>query len=195
MQDSMMLGLHVLMGLSLAACTGLRAFMPLFVVGVLVRMGQIPIDKDFLFVSSDPALVVFGIATVVEIIGDKFPMVDHALDALGTVVKPIAATLLFASVMTELSPLHASVLGLLAAGSTATVMHVKKASVRLASSAGTLGFANPVVSTAEDVLCGGGIALSILMPVLAMVFVVLFLAAGFWMVKRFKPPIKPPLTA
>jgi len=189
MQDPVVLGVHVLMGLSLAACTGLRAFMPLFVVGVLARFGQMHLSPAFDFLSSEPALVVFGVATVIEVVGDKFPMVDHALDALGTFIKPVAATVLFASVMTDLQPLHATVLGLLAAGSTATVMHVKKASVRLASSAGTLGFANPFVSTAEDVFCGSGIALSVIAPVLAMLAVVGFLAAGFWLVRRMKPPV------
>lgn len=190
MADPLTLSVHALMGVSLAACAGLRAFMPLFVVGMLARMGRLPLGQDFQFLSTDAALIVFGIATVVEMVGDKFPAVDHGLDALGTFVKPVAATAVFASVMTELSPLQATLLGLMAAGGTATVMHVKKSSVRLVSSAGTLGMANPLLSTLEDLLCGVGIALSILVPLLAVLGGLLLLVAGSWLARRVKRALR-----
>lgn len=183
MGDPIGLVLHVFMGLGLAACTGLRAFMPLFVVGVMARAGQLPLGPDFQFLTTDPALVAFGAATLVEVIGDKLPAVDHALDAAGLFVKPIAATALFASVMVDMPPLHATVLGMMAAGSTATVMHVKKATVRLLSSVSTLGLANPILSTAEDAVCGVGVVLSVVVPVIAVILAGLLVAAGYWRLK------------
>ena len=39
---------------------------------------------------------------MVEIVGDKFPAVDHALDALSTVLRPAAGSLLAASVMWQI---------------------------------------------------------------------------------------------
>ncbi|MBM3465401.1 MAG: DUF4126 domain-containing protein [Armatimonadetes bacterium] len=190
MDDTLVFSLHALMGLSLAACAGLRAFMPLFVVGLMARFGEVPLGADFGWIGSDTALVVFGMATLIELIGDKFPLVDHALDAVGTVIKPVAATLIFASVMIDLSPLQATVLGIVSAGSTATIMHLKKASLRLLASTGTFGMANPVVSTLEDVACGAGIALSLLAPVLAMAAVITTLLFGFWLVRRIRPALK-----
>lgn len=184
MSDPVVLVLHVFMGLGLAACTGLRAFMPMFVVGVLARAGQVALGNDFQFLTTDPALVVFGIATLVEVIGDKVPAVDHALDAAGVVIKPVAATALFASVMVEMPPFHATVLGMMAAGSTATVMHMKKATVRMLSSVSTLGLGNPILSTAEDAMCGVGIVLSVVVPVLAVLLAALLIAAGYWLLKR-----------
>lgn len=186
MQDPLVLSVHALMGVSLAACTGLRAFMPLFVVGMLARFGHVPLEKDFWWLANDATLVVFGIATAAEMIGDTFPTVDHAMDALATLIKPVAATLLFAAVMADLDPLEACVLGLMAGGTTATVLHLKKASLRLISSAGTFGLANPVISIAEDLLCGGGIAIAVMVPAVAMMLVIGVLAVGFWAVRRLR---------
>ncbi len=191
MHDPVALTIHALMGLSLAACTGLRAFMPLFVVGLLSHLGYVPLAHDFAWLSNESALIVFGLATFAEVMADKFPLVDHALDALGVIVKPVAATLLFASVMRDLNPLHACVLGLVAAGSTATVMHLKKASVRLATSATTFAVLNPAVSVLEDLMCAGGITIAILAPVVAMILVTGFLLVGFWLMRRVKEQFDP----
>lgn len=186
MEDAVGLSLHIMMGLGLAACTGLRAFMPMFVVGLLARAGHVALGPEFQFLTSDPAIVVFGIATLVEIVGDKIPAIDHALDAVGVVVKPVVGTALFASLMTDLTPVQATALGMMGGGGTATVLHLKKTLLRLLSSAGTLGLANPLISASEDVTCGVGIAVSLLLPVLAMIALVLLLAVGFQMRRRLR---------
>lgn len=171
MNDPVSLGLHVMMGLGLAACAGLRAFMPFFVVGMLARTGHLTLAREFHFLVTDPALMVFGIATVVEMLGDKFPVIDHALDASASVFKPVAATALFTSVVTDLPPLYAAILGLMTAGSTATVLHFKKATFRLVSSFGTFGLGNPLISLFEDVLCAVGVVMSVLKPLVALIAV------------------------
>lgn len=186
MQDPLTLALHVMMGLSLAACTGLRAFLPLLIVGGVARAGHLTLSPDFRFLASDASLLVFAVATVVEMAGDKIPAVDHALDALGTFVKPLAATAVFVSVNSELKPLHAVVLGLLSGGGTAALFHLKKASVRLVSSVGTFGLGNPVLSMAEDLACGAGAVMSVMVPILAFVMVLLVVAMGAWALRHLR---------
>ena len=80
---------HLAMGIALSACAGLRAFLPLFIVGLSGRLGWVPLSGTFEWLADWPALVVFGIAVVAELVGDKFPAVDHFLDAVQTIVKPI----------------------------------------------------------------------------------------------------------
>ncbi len=77
---------QIAMGLSLAACAGLRAFLPLFVVGAAGRLEWIPLTDSFAWMTSWPALLVFGFAVLTELLGDKFPLVDHFLDALQSFV-------------------------------------------------------------------------------------------------------------
>src|SRR5690349_5616343 len=43
------------------------------------------------WLASTGALWALGTAAVLEIAADKVPMVDHALDAVGTVLRPLAA--------------------------------------------------------------------------------------------------------
>src|SRR6187402_1753586 len=69
----------IALGIGLAACAGLRAWLPLFAVGVSVRLGVLPLGESFRFLGSNIALSVFAVATLIELIADKIPVVDHAL--------------------------------------------------------------------------------------------------------------------
>ena len=180
------------MGIGLASCAGLRAFLPLLVVGVAGRLDFIPLTRSFAWLESWPALIVFGVAVVSEFLADKFPVVDHFLDSIQVFVKPIAGTILMASVLTELSPLHATVLGLIGGGTVAGAVHLGKAKLRLASSATTAGAANPLLSLLEDVGAFVGSIAAIVVPLLMLFLLILFvlvaiLAFRHWRRSRTVP--------
>src|SRR4029450_5803084 len=88
---------------ALAACAGIRAWLPLLLAGGLARAGLLKMGDSFAFIGSNKALCLFAAATLIEILGDKTPAVDHSLDALGTVLRPAAGSLLAASVMWNVS--------------------------------------------------------------------------------------------
>jgi uncharacterized protein DUF4126 len=158
----------VALAIGLAACAGLRAWLPLLLTGGLVRAGMIEVGSSFAFLSSDRALILFGLASVIEIVADKVPAIDHALDAVGTVLRPVAATVLAASVFGSfLDPVAALALGLAVGAPTALVPHAGKSVLRAASSAFTGGLANPVISVLEDLITLALFVLTVLVPVLA----------------------------
>lgn len=192
--DIALLFWQLALGFSLAATTGLRAFFPLFVAAAAGRLGQVTLGPSFAWMGSDPALIVFGSAVVIEVLGDKVPALDHVLDACGVFVKPAAATLLAASMFTSMDPVMASALGLVTGGAVAGGVHVVKAKARLASSVFTFGTGNPVLSLAEDVLAVVGVVLAMLLPILA-AFVILCLLAlgGFFAVRHFTRTRVPPV--
>lgn len=163
-QETLSLLFQVGMGVSLAACAGLRAFLPMFVAGVAGRFELIPLAGPFEWMSGTPALVVLGVAVVAELLGDKIPAVDNFLDGLQTFVKPVAGTILVVSVVTELPVLYSTVLGLIAGGGTAAAVHVTKANTRLASTAATVGLANPLISFVEDAFALVGSLISLFFP-------------------------------
>jgi hypothetical protein len=99
------------MGFALAACVGLRAFLPLLAAGPPRALRLRGPGPSFEWMHSTPALVVFGSALVFEVLADKVPVLDHALHAVEAFVKPAAATLLAASLFTNLDPMMAMVLG------------------------------------------------------------------------------------
>ena len=195
-QDLALVLWQLALGFSLAATTGLRAFLPLFAAAASARAGMVQLGPSFAWLSSDPALIVFGSAVVFEILADKVPVLDHALDAGGVFVKPAAATLLTASMFTSMDPVMASVLGLVAGGATAGGVHLVKAKTRVASTAFTAGIANPVLSLAEDVIAVIGVALAMVIPVFVAVAVIAFLMIATWLlIRRFQRPIPAPTAA
>ena len=176
------------MAIALAAAAGLRAWLPLFAAGALARLGAFDLGPSFQFLSSDKALVLFGVATAIEVIGDKIPAVDHTLDVIGTPLRPLAGAVLAASVLgTVADPLTASVLGIAVGAPTALVPHVAKSALRVASSAATGGLANPALSFVEDAVSVVVLILAVLVPLLvvALVAATVFLAVRF--LRRRRP--------
>jgi uncharacterized membrane protein len=155
------------LAIALAASAGLRAWLPLLLAGGLARAGLLDLGDSFSFLASNKALVLFGIATVIELVGDKVPAVDHALDVIGTPLRPAAGALLAASVLGTVSdPLTALVLGTAVGAPSALVPHAAKTALRTVSTTLTGGLANPVLSLLEDAISFVIFVLAILVPVL-----------------------------
>lgn len=176
----------IALAICLAAAAGLRAWLPLFVAGLLARLGIADLGEGFGWLSSSPALACFGIATALEIIGDKVPALDHALDTVGTVLRPAAGALAAAAVLVHIrDPMVAVVLGMIVGVPSALVPHAAKASARAVSSATTVGFANPVLSAIED---GAALALVTLAFVVPVLMLLALIAAGIvfarWVARR-----------
>jgi hypothetical protein len=168
------------LAIALAASAGLRAWLPLLLAGGLARLGVLDLGSSFQFLSSDKALVLFGVATAIELIGDKIPAVDHALDVIGTPLRPAAGAVLAASVLgTVADPLTSVVLGTAVGAPSALVPHAAKSVLRAASTTVTGGLANPLLSFLEDAIAIVTFVLAVLVPVLvvALLGLTLYLAA------------------
>jgi len=174
------------LAIALAASAGLRAWLPLLLAGGLARAGVLDLGPTFQFLASNKALVLFAVATVIELVGDKIPAVDHALDILATPLRPAAGALLAASVLGTVSdPLTSIVLGTAVGAPTALVPHAAKSALRAASTATTGGLANPLLSFVEDAIALVTFALAVLVPlaVVALLGLTLYLASR-WLRRR-----------
>lgn len=181
------------MGIGLAACAGIRAWLPLLMAGGLARWGIIELGQSFQFISSDRALILFGVATVIEILADKVPAVDHALDSLSTVLRPAAGSLLAASVLWQVSdPLTALALGVAVGAPTSLVPHAAKSLLRAASTTFTGGLANPFISILEDLMAVALFVLTVLIPVVVAAMLVL---VGLLVARRISRRTPAPLAA
>ena len=83
--------LAALLGLGLAAATGLRTFLPLLLLSAAVHfeLFGVVLNESMQWLGSTSALVALAIATVVEVVADLVPLVDNALSAVGTVVPSV----------------------------------------------------------------------------------------------------------
>lgn len=201
MPDAVTLLSQVAAGIGLAACAGLRAFLPLLAVGVAARAGLMTLPQQAGWLADTPALMVLAIAALVELAADKVPVVDHLLDVAGTVLRPaigalagVAPLAAWAVPMAGAEGERATAWTLLAlvAGGGAAIglgVHALKATLRVAGSALTGGAANPVASLAEDAVSLLGVLLSVLLPLLAVLGLAALAGAAalFWMRTRRHP--------
>ena len=169
----------LLTAFGLSGASGLNAYLPLLVTGILTKTDYIHLDDRYKVLGSWPAIAVIAALFLIDFVGDKVPTVDHIFHIAGTVIHPIAGALAFASqtgTVTKMNP----VLSLLIGGVTGGGLHLARAAVRPLSTIGTVGIGNPILSTAEDATSGLVTALAFIIPIL----VVVVLAAVIWFLWR-----------
>lgn len=173
--------LELLTGTGLATASGLGAFLPMLIVGLLDRFtGLMSLPAGWDWLSSDAALITVGVLTVLDIVADKIPAIDTINDAIQTVVRPASGGIVFGAGATaqtvsldDPSQFFANhtwvavVLGAVIALAT----HLGKASTRAAANAATVGAAGPLLSTGEDAMSFGLVASAVLAPILVLVLI------------------------
>lgn len=182
--------LSIFLGIGLAASSGFRVFVPLFALSCASYFGVIPLNETWAWVGSTPALIILGVASIVESVSYLVPYIDHLLDTIAVPLAGIAGTLVMASTLSNMSPAMTWALAIVAGGGAAATIKGTAATTRVASTATTGGLANPVVSVAETGTAIGLSALSIFAPIFAMVALVLVLILLIWLVAKFKRRIK-----
>jgi hypothetical protein len=179
--DPRLLGIASAFGLASAA--GLNTTLPLLLVGLLYRAGALALAAPFDALGSDVALAGLGALALLEFAADKVPGLDTVAHALQWPLTVTAGAILFASqasVITDVSPGLAVLVGVLTAGG----VHALRAAVRPAFTASTLGLANPVASLAEDVLSGGLVLLAVLVPLLVPLALLVVVVGAVLLVRR-----------
>lgn len=177
--------LPVLLGISLAAASGFRVFVPLLILGLATRGGYVPVGQTFAWVATDPALVMLGIAAIAETVAYYVPGVDNLLDSIATPAAVIAGIAVSAAVMTDLPPMFKWTLAIIAGGGAAAITQSATALVRGHSTVLTAGFGNPLIATGE---VAGALAVSILAliaPYLAFALAAIFCIVAYRVVRRF----------
>jgi hypothetical protein len=182
--DTMDIIFAVLMGFSLAATCGLRAFLPLLIISIAARSGYLTLSPGFIWMMSWPAIICFATATVLEILGDKVPAVDHVLDSAGVFVRPVAGAVAASSMITGIDPLLALVIGIIMGATVAGLVQTIKGAIRLLSSTLTGGIANPVVSIVEDSATALTGVISLIAPYITASLILVGIIMGMRVVSR-----------
>jgi hypothetical protein len=167
--------LAICAGIGLAAACGLRVFIPLLMTGLAVRFGQIDPPAGLDWVGSLPAILMFSVATVAEVVAYYVPWLDHALDTVTTPGAIGSGILVAAAAMPDTHPAIQWSTALITGGGPAAVVQLGSVLTRGVSGATTAGVGNPLVSTLEWILAVTLSVLAILVPLLAAVIVAVVL--------------------
>ncbi|MDV7188095.1 DUF4126 domain-containing protein [Lutibacter sp. TH_r2] len=177
----------IIIGIGLAASVGFRIFVPLFALSIASYYGIIPLNESWEWVGSSTAIVILGVATIVEILAYFIPWLDNLLDTVAVPLAAVAGTAVMVSTVANLDPTITWALAIIAGGGTAAAIKGSTSTARLTSTATTAGIANPVISTVET---GTSIIMSvfsIFIPIVAIVCVIII----FWLIFRVFKLLKP----
>ena len=181
---ALQLALSIALGIGLAAAVGLRVFLPMLVVSIAAYTGHLPLSSGFAWLGTAPAIVMLGVAAVLEILAYYIPGVDNLLDAVSSPAALIAGTVVAAAVMTDLPPMVKWTTAVIAGGGAAGLTQGLTSLLRMKSTVMTAGLGNHALSTAE---WGGALVVSLLaltMPVVAVALVALLCWFALRLVRR-----------
>ena len=172
--------LPALLGLGLAASSGLRTFLPLLALALAAKfhLFGVELNGQFAWLGSTIAVAALAVATVVELIADKIPVVDHTLALVGNVSRPLAGAVVAGAVFSKVDPTTAVIAGIILGAPAAFAFHAAQSGTRVASTATTAGLANPILSVVEDVLA----ILTVMVALVAPLLIPRMLALVLWAV-------------
>lgn len=188
----------------LAFASGLNAYLPLLAYSISVRWLHLyNMNPHLAFLTQNWCIAALVILTILDFVADKIPLVDHAWDAIHTVIRPIAGALVAVAASSHyvsglsitsinVSPLTETVFAalstvnfvipvtgavlliiLLIGGGLAALSHITKSTTRLVSTITTLGFLNIGLSVLEDILVVILILLSLYASAIMLILLIL----------------------
>lgn len=165
----------LLIGTGLSAAAGFRLFVPFFVISIAANTGHLTLAPGFEWISTEAAVISFGLATILEIGAYYIPFLDNLLDTVSAPASFVAGSILMASVVSDMSPLLKWSLAVIAGGGVALSVQGLTTITRLSSSTLTAGLGNPVFSTAEAAVSTLLSVFSVFVPLLALILVILLI--------------------
>ena len=177
--------LDLLLGISLSAASGFRVFVPLLVMSGAAVLGHFDLPADFDWIETDQALIIFAVASLIEVVGYYIPYFDHFLDIFATPAAVIAGTLITASVTSDMNPVLQWTLAIVAGGGTAGLTKGASNIIRAISLAVSAGLTNPIVATIELALAITIAVLAIAVPAITGILVIVGLAIGVQRIRKF----------
>src|SRR5579863_10549761 len=82
----------------LAFASGVNAYLPMLAFTISARwLNLYKVNPNFTFITSNWFIAALVVLTILDFVADKIPLIDHAWDAMHTVVRPIAGAIVAAA--------------------------------------------------------------------------------------------------
>lgn len=172
---------EILAGLGLSAACGFRVFLPVLVAGLAERFAHLPLAVPWL--GSTSALVLLGVAALLEVAAYYVPRLDRVVDSIATPGAILAGILLtgisfapgaavaLGGGLGWLVPFGKWTFAVLAGGTLAAAFKGLAALARQVSLLSTGGLGNPLLATAESCVATVLAAVAVTVPGAAVVLV------------------------
>ena len=155
------------LGVALSAACGFRVFMPALAMSLAANYGDFTLSPGLAWIGTDPAMIAFGVATIVEVLAYYIPVVDNLLDMIEIPTAIAVGTVLTAANLGDIDPVLQWSLAAIAGGGTAGIIESATSVTRLASTGMTGGIGNIVLATIEALSAAVLSILALTLPLLA----------------------------
>lgn len=169
-------------GIGLASVAGVRAYLPLALVGIFARLGLFELPAPFGFLDDWAAIGALLVLALLETGLDKVGSVSKILNVIQTPLRIAAGALLFALALQEgldAGAIPELVAGGVIAGAVALLKHFW----RPRSDASSAGVSSSFLSTIEDAVALVGGVIAVLVPLVPLALVA-FLLYFFYRIRR-----------
>lgn len=164
------------MSAAMAWGAGLRLYLVVFVVGVLGKLGYVPLPDALKLLTNPIVLGAAGFMAFIEFFADKIPWLDSAWDAVHTFLRIPAGAALAAGMLGD-SGEGVAMAAALIGGTLTAGTHFGKAGTRAVANTSPEPFSNIGLSLAEDTVVAGGLALALANPVIFLLALLVFVIA------------------
>jgi hypothetical protein len=175
--------LAVGIGIGLASVAGVRAFLPLVLVGLFARLGLFALPAPFDLLDDWAVIGALAVLALLESGLDKVPALDSVLGYVQTPLRIVAGAVLFAAAFLQEGIDVGAIPELAAGGVIAGLVSVLKAILRPAANVASAGVSVPFLSLVEDAVALLGAIIAVLVPLVPLALVA-FLLLFFFRVRR-----------
>ena len=182
--------------IALAASTSLlagwRLYLVTFVIGLAMHFGWVALPHQLHgldILGNWWVIGAAGVGAVAEFFADKVQFVDTAWDAIHSFIRPLGGAMLSLAIVDSGNPTW-QVVSFLLGGGAALLAHTGKASARALVNASPEPYSNIALSTGEDIVTSGLMALAIGNPVLAAMVAGFIVLGTGWLVFKARRFVK-----
>ncbi len=165
---------------------GWRLYLVTLVTGLAMHFGWIALPDHLHHLNVIGSWWVIGAAavgTIAEFFADKIAWVDSAWDSVHGFIRPVGGALLALAIV-DPGDTGWQVVAFLLGGGAAALAHAGKAGARTLVNASPEPYSNIAVSTGEDVVTTGLLALAIANPFVALVIAAFLVFLSFWLAMK-----------
>ena len=169
-------------GIGLSSIAGVRAFLPLVLVGLFARLGLFTLPAPLGFLDDWPVMGTLAVLALLESGLDKVTVLDPMLNYVQTPLRIVAGAILFAAAL-QVGIAVGTIPELVAGGVIAGLVSVLKTILRPAANMASAGVSVSFLSLVEDALALLGGIIAVLVPLVPLALVA-FLLFFFFRVRR-----------
>ena len=181
--------LALCLGIALSAACGFRVFIPPFAMSLAAVYGDFELSPQLAWLSTYPATIALGVATVVEVLAYYVPVVDNLLDTIEIPTAIAVGTILTGANLGDVDPVLQWSLAVIAGGGTAGIIEGGTALTRLAATGFTGGIGNILLATMEALSAAVLSLLALTLPFLAVAIAIGLLIFAITKIVRHLPSL------